>query len=191
MNITFTVPKPSITTTSLPAATGGHAYTTTLAATGGIPPYSWSVVGGSLPSGLSLNSSTGAISGTPDVTGTYYFKVQVADSEPSPLTATKVLSIAVSGPAVTGVQPHSGPAHGDTPVRITGTGLSCPRFDRFCQVSVTFGGRPSRVFFASPNLILAFSPPGSGTVDVIVTVGGVHSQAHPADHFTYLRFPFS
>ena len=189
VKITFTVPKPSITTTSLPNATGGHFYTTTLAAAGGIPPYAWSVVAGSLPPGLGLNATTGVISGVPHVTGTYFFKIGVADSEPTPQTAAKWFAITVSGPVVTGVRPHSGPAYGDTPVRITGYGLACPRFDRFCRVSVTFGGHPARVFFASPNLILAVSPPGSGTVDVIVTVRGVHSQAHPADHFTY-RFPF-
>jgi Putative Ig domain/IPT/TIG domain len=192
VTISYLVAAPlAITTTSLPAATGGHFYTTTLQATGGTTPYSWSLAAGFLPPGLNLTSATGVIHGFPDVTGTYFFKVKVTDSETTPHSVTSGwLSITVSGPVVTGVRPHVGPAFGHTPVRITGSGLSCPRFGPFCRVSVTFGGRQGRVLFASPNLIVAISPRGIGRVDVIVTVGGVHSQAHPADHFTYLLFPF-
>ncbi|MEX2612245.1 MAG: Ig domain-containing protein, partial [Gaiellaceae bacterium] len=50
-----------------------------LAATGGVPPYTWSRVSGKLPNGLSLSSS-GTISGTPTKRGTYTFKVRVRDS---------------------------------------------------------------------------------------------------------------
>jgi hypothetical protein len=53
----------AITTTSLPAGTDGSAYSQTLAASGGAPPFTWSAP--ALPSGLSLAPSTGAISGTP------------------------------------------------------------------------------------------------------------------------------
>jgi len=60
-----------VSTTALPSAQVGAAYSATLTATGGTGPYSWSMAPGSgpLPSGLSLNSSTGVISGTP-ATGT-------------------------------------------------------------------------------------------------------------------------
>ena len=54
----------SITTTSLPPAQVGVAYSATLTATGGVGPYTWAVSGGSLPAGLSL-SAAGVISGTP------------------------------------------------------------------------------------------------------------------------------
>ena len=46
-----------------PAATVGQPYSFTLTASGGVPPYSWAATG--LPAGLSLNASTGEISGTP------------------------------------------------------------------------------------------------------------------------------
>src|SRR5205823_7815501 len=58
----------------------GTAYSQTLAATGGTPPYAWSVISGSLPAGLTLNATSGAISGTPTTAGTSNFTVQVIDS---------------------------------------------------------------------------------------------------------------
>ena len=69
-----------ITTSSLPAATVGVAYSATLTATGGIPPYTWSVIAGALPTGLSL-SGTGNITGTPSATGTFNFTVQAVDPD--------------------------------------------------------------------------------------------------------------
>ena len=54
-----------ILTNSLPNATIGVAYSATLTAQGGTPPIVWSVISGSLPAGLSLNATTGVISGIP------------------------------------------------------------------------------------------------------------------------------
>ncbi len=179
-----------ITTTSLPAATGGQPYSATLAATGGITPYTWSVSAGSLPPGLTLNPSSGTISGTPDVTGTYDFTVTVTDSENPAMTTSQALSISVSGPVITSLRPASGPAYGDTPVTITGTGLSCPAGQVRCRVSVTFGGKPGVVEVVRATEILMVNPAGTGTVTVTVTVGGVSSQATAATDFTYRGFIF-
>jgi len=86
----------SITTTSLPGGTQNVAYAATLAASGGTTPYTWAIASGSLPTGLSLNSGTGAISGTPTATGTFSFTAQVTDSSNPGQTTTKALSIVVS-----------------------------------------------------------------------------------------------
>ena len=67
-----------------------------LTAIGGVYPYTWSITAGSLPSGLNLNGSTGAITGTPPQVGTLNFTVQVADSETPPVRATAQLSITIN-----------------------------------------------------------------------------------------------
>ena len=88
------VPPPSVTTASLSAGTVGVAYSAPLVATGGAQPYTWSVTTGALPTGLLLNTSTGAITGTPTVINTFNFTVQVMDSQN--LTASANLSIIVN-----------------------------------------------------------------------------------------------
>jgi hypothetical protein len=83
-----------ITTSSLPNGQVGVAYSQSLAATGGDGSYTWSVIAGALPDGLSLDSNTGVISGNPTSAGTWNFTVQVASGDGQ--TATKALSIQIS-----------------------------------------------------------------------------------------------
>ena len=86
---------PQVTTTTLPGGTTGQAYSASLAASGGVTPYTWSITSGSLPAGLSLDPATGAISGTPTDAGTSTFTVAVTDSANPAATATASLSIDV------------------------------------------------------------------------------------------------
>ena len=83
----------SITTTSLPPATSGTVYSQALAATGGAPPYVWTVAAGTPPAGLALESG-GLLSGTPTTAGDYTFTVQATDAGSH--TATQVLSVTVA-----------------------------------------------------------------------------------------------
>ena len=78
----YVMPPPSIVTTDLPQGTPTYLYNMTLQATGGVQPLNWSVAGGSLPAGLSLNSA-GIIYGTPTTGGTSTFTVKVTDSSPA------------------------------------------------------------------------------------------------------------
>lgn len=87
----------TITTVSLPAGGVSTAYSQTLQALGGVFPYTWSISSGSLPPGLSLNVSTGEISGTPLTAGYSLFTAMVTDSIGS--TAIKALSITVAAAA--------------------------------------------------------------------------------------------
>ncbi len=70
-----------ITTTSLIGPLEGIFYDEPLSAIGGTSPYTWSLVSGTLPPGLSLDPNSGRISGTPAVgsANIYNFKVQVTD----------------------------------------------------------------------------------------------------------------
>ncbi len=70
-----------ITATSLPAGTAGQAYNGGFTLTGGVPPYNWLIDAGALPPGLTINPSTGQISGTPTTAGTFTFTVEVYDSD--------------------------------------------------------------------------------------------------------------
>ena len=85
---------PVIVTSSLPAAYTGVAYNQTLTVSGGVSPYTWTVSAGSLPSGMSLGSSTGVISGTATAAGASSFTVKVTDSASN--TGTQALSIVVT-----------------------------------------------------------------------------------------------
>jgi hypothetical protein len=89
----------TISTATLPAATVGIAYNQTMAATGGVHPFTWSISAGNLPAGLTV-SNAGVISGTPTGTpGTAKFTVTVSDAENPPAKATANLSIVVNSAA--------------------------------------------------------------------------------------------
>jgi Putative Ig domain len=87
----------SVATTSLPAGRVGTAYTATLTAYGGTPPYRWSVSSGALPQGLTLAASTGVVSGTPTTaenTGTV--TIQVSDAGTARQSSSQSLSVTIS-----------------------------------------------------------------------------------------------
>ena len=68
-------------------------------ATGGVDPKTYSITSGALPSGLTLNASTGEITGTPVASGTFNFTVQVQDSASTPNIASASYSLVVADPA--------------------------------------------------------------------------------------------
>jgi hypothetical protein len=97
LSITTTVPASlSIQTTSLPNGSVGGVYAQTIAASGGIQQYTWSVSAGSLPAGLQLNATTGTISGKPTTQQTANFTIHVVDFVG--VAANKALSILVGPP---------------------------------------------------------------------------------------------
>ena len=99
----------TITTTSLPNGVINAAYSATLTASGGTAPYnSWTIVSGSLPTGLTLNSNSGTITGTPTAAGTFNFTAQVSDSSNPSQSTTKALSITVTAaPSTVTIWPSS------------------------------------------------------------------------------------
>src|SRR6266404_4907870 len=163
-NVSITVGDPnqapplSIGGPSTLSAVKGILFTNTLTATGGTPPYSWSVAAGALPGGLSLAAATGVISGTPNATGSFSFTVTATDADSH--AASKPLSITVAAP------PLSVAA---IPALETVMGLS---FNY--QLSVT-GGTSPYAWSAVPGAI----PPGlnlnatGGLISGTPTAGGL------------------
>jgi hypothetical protein len=136
----------AITTPSpLPGATAGQNFSQTLTATGGVPPYTWSATG--IPSGLSINSATGQISGTLMSAGMLSFTVRVTDS--SQTTYVNLYTIDVALPAAPSVTLSGVPAVGQSAAQL--------------PISVTIPNA-----YAGPitgTLTLAFAPAQQGATD--------------------------
>lgn len=101
--LSLTITAPTLTfPTSLSGATVGTAYSASVAATGALGASTYTIASGSLGSDLSLNSSTGAITGTPKASdvGTLTFTVNVVDAYGDTATSGS-LSIAIVAPTIT------------------------------------------------------------------------------------------
>jgi len=87
----------AILTTTLPNGSVQLPYAATPLVGGGVGPYSWSIQTGGLPTGLSLNHTTGAITGTPNAAGSFAFTLHVTDSSGTPQSATQSFTVTISG----------------------------------------------------------------------------------------------
>ncbi len=168
----------AVTTTSLPAGTVNQPYSSTLAASGGLTPYSWSVVSGSLPGGLQLNGLTGTISGTPATAGNFTFTVQVADSQSPAATATKPLSIVVNAPPpvplnITTTSLPNGRVNVAYSQTVQATGGTAPY-----TWSLASGALPNGLTLNSATGVISGRPTKKGTYSFVVRV--LDSQATPA-----------
>ncbi|WP_250901836.1 MULTISPECIES: putative Ig domain-containing protein [unclassified Dyella] len=96
---TFTVNAPAITLTpsTLPAGSGGVAYSQTITASGGNGGYTFSLSAGALPAGIAL-SSAGIVSGTPTTPGTYNFTVKATDG--FGFTGSQAYTVTVNTPTI-------------------------------------------------------------------------------------------
>lgn len=190
--LTVAPPPLSITTTALPGASVGIAYSQTLAATGGVAPYAWSLASGSsLPAGLSLNASTGAITGTPTASGTSSFTVQVSDAETPAAVATQALSIVVVTPSFTlAANPSAltiaAGQSGTTTITLTPSGgytgtlsLSCSGLPQFA--TCTFAPASLSVTGASPVTTTL-------TIDTDVATAALRPGERPAQPHSSLAY---
>jgi hypothetical protein len=88
----------SLITVTAPISTAqvGVLYNSSVTASGGNPPYTYSVTSGSLPGGLTLNGNSGAITGVPNQVGTFTFTITATDSPFESGTSPAARSRAVS-----------------------------------------------------------------------------------------------
>jgi hypothetical protein len=86
----------TISTAALPDGTVNVSYSTTMTASGGAMPYTWSIAAGALPPGLTLNTNTGVMTGTLNYPGAFNFTVQVNDAGNPVQSMSKPLSITVT-----------------------------------------------------------------------------------------------
>ena len=144
-----------VTTTSLPSGTAGAAYSQTLTASSGTSPYTWSVISGTLPPGLSL-SRAGVLSGTPSTSGTYDFTVEATDSVGVSGSAPLVLAIASSLVVTTTSPLPSGTIGAAYSQTMTASGGTPP------YTWLVSSGTPPGLSFSSSG-VLSGTPTTSGT----------------------------
>jgi hypothetical protein len=154
----------AITTLSLPAPVINTAYAQTVQTSGGNAPVSFAITAGTLPAGLTLNASTGAITGTAAASGAYAFTVTATDAN-----------------SVTAAQAYSGTIA--PPLQITSTALSTPEANQaYSQTiqttggvgpyafTVTGGALPAGLILNPVTGVVSGTPTGSGAYSFTVTV---------------------
>ncbi|MGG1945749.1 putative Ig domain-containing protein [Trinickia sp. NRRL B-1857] len=162
--LSLTPATPVITTSSLSSATVGASYNQAIAASGGNAPYTFAVVSGNWPPGLSL-SSGGVISGTPTSSGSYAFTIKLTDAAGTIVTQTYYSGIVVGAPSIA-VTPSSlpGATQGSSYSRtIAASGGTAPY-----TYAITGGSLPSGLALSSAGL-LSGTPTVSGNFSFTVT----------------------
>jgi uncharacterized protein (TIGR03437 family) len=164
-----------------------------ISATGGTPPYNWSLAGGAVPSGISL-SQMGQLSGIPAQVDTFSFSATVTDS--AGWTTTRMFTLTVRDPSSLAPVVNQGgvvnaatqlrPVSPGSIVSIYGTNLSdgtysasrTPLPTTLGNVEVTFDGTAAPLLYVSSTQINAQMPwTGQNyTVNVVVTSNGIPSD---------------
>ena len=172
----------TITTVSpLPGGTAGSAFSQTMVAVGGAPPYTWSATG--LPTGLAINAATGIISGMLEAAGSFSFTVRVTDANRSTFGSLFSLNVALpSVPVITVSGPVAqGQAASQIPVQIT---IDKPYSGPISgQLSITFaptiqGATDPTIQFSTGGTTTTFTiPPGKTSASYSATASGSSSSS--------------
>jgi uncharacterized protein (TIGR03437 family) len=141
------------------------AYLASVRATGGAPPYSWSVLGGALPRGVSV-SGAGIVQGVPTAPGVYSFTAEATDSSGATASATYTLTISPAPLTLSlGALPN-GIAGADYPVQIlTVSGGVAPY-----AAAITTGSLPAGLTLSGLQIVESSVPSTPGTYAFTITV---------------------
>jgi hypothetical protein len=161
---------------SLANGTVGTAYSQTASATGGATPYVFAVSSGTLPTGLSLDTSTGAITGTPTLAGSYPFTLSATDA--NGCVGSRPYTVLMSCPAIT-VNPVTVPA-GLVGTAYTTTFTATGGTAAY-QYTVTSGTLPAGLSLSTAG-VLSGTPTTANGTGVSITV-----QARDANNCTGFR----
>lgn len=167
----------TITTTTLPNGEVGIAYSQTLAANGGLRPYSsWTLASGSLPAGMTLIASSGTIGGTPTASGTSSFSVTVKDSSGDTSAAQPMSITILTPPAVTTTSLPNGTVNSPYSQNLTASGGAMP----YSNWTVTSGSLPGGLSLISSSGAITGTPTASGSFSFKVTVTDSLGGTSPA-----------
>ncbi|MCC7646669.1 Ig domain-containing protein, partial [Janthinobacterium sp. EB271-G4-3-1] len=173
VSITVGVPTVSLTPASLPNATAETPYSATVTAAGGTAPYAYSVSAGSLPAGLSLNTTTGVLSGTANVAGSFSFSLRASDSSTgvgAPFSATNSYTLTIAAAVIT-LTPGTLPAAATATAysqQLTAAGGVGPY-----AYTVTSGSLPAGLTLSSGGL-LSGTPTEAGSFTLTVQAQDAH-----------------
>jgi hypothetical protein len=158
-----TVGGPPLLSGTLPAGTVGQAYSQTVPLTGGLAPYAFTLVASSLPAGLTLNATTGVISGTPSAAGSTDVTVLVTDS--TGLQDTRVYTLQILNPLV--VTPSTLP--NGTVGTVYSSGVSTTGAVGSATFAVTTGALPAGISLNPTTGALTGTPTTAGSVTFTIT----------------------
>lgn len=182
--LTVTAPTISLSPTTLPAGAFGVAYPTqTIVATGGTGPYTFEFAP-MLPNGMTFNTATGAVAGTPTQSGYFLFAVKVTDSSTGaagPYSFQTFVNITIAAPAVVLV-----PADGTT---LTAGEVGAP----YSDTSISATGGSGAMYYSATSLPTGLSinsatgaisgtPTVAGTFPFTVWAAGMAGGASSADY---------
>ncbi len=153
----------AVNPSSLPSGIVGLAYAQSVTATGGNGSYTFTVSSGALPPGLSLNSSTGAITGTPSSVASYNFTITATDGNGA--TGSRAYSLVVNG-AMT-VNPASLPV-GTVGVPYSQV-ISAAGGTGSYTFSITAGTLPAGLALNAASGVLSGTPSSAATSNFTVT----------------------
>jgi large repetitive protein len=183
----FTVGSPALALdpATLGNGTVGATYSETVSASGGTAPYSYAVTSGALPAGLSLDTASGAISGTPTAGGSFNFTIAATDSSTgvgAPYVAARSYALTIDA-ATIAMTPASLPA--GTPGAAYSQALTASGGTPAYSFAITAGTLPPGLSLASGTISGTPTASGTYTFTVAATDSSTGSGAPYAGSRTY------